>query len=218
MARLFITPREIDFIADINKELAKDIIGQQIYYYKVREDVTEVHDVYEEAIDKVFDPPILIDALIEWSPATIKTNRFGYEKTYELGVYIHYRDMVDKGISLSEGDYLSYGDNFFEITSITYDKTVFGQIEHLSGYVVKAKQARKGQIDEKPHGPTEEIYTDPDAVQETWTQQRGQVKNQEGLTGDKRALQDNGTLDSPITGPKQVKKTDGINSNFYGDE
>ena len=53
MSRLFITPREIDFIADINKEITKDVIGDVIYYYKVREDVSNVHDVYEEAIEKL---------------------------------------------------------------------------------------------------------------------------------------------------------------------
>ena len=49
MARLFITPREIDFISDLTKEVTKDVIGQKIFYYKIREDLTNVHDVYEEA-------------------------------------------------------------------------------------------------------------------------------------------------------------------------
>ena len=62
MARLFITPREIDYISDITKEITKDVIGQKIYYYRVREDATRVHDVYEEAMDKVFDPPLEVDA------------------------------------------------------------------------------------------------------------------------------------------------------------
>jgi hypothetical protein len=68
LARLFITSREIDFISDINKELVKDIQGQKIYYYVVREDLTNVHDVYEEAPEKVFDPPIEIDARVSWAP------------------------------------------------------------------------------------------------------------------------------------------------------
>ena len=53
MARLFITPREMDFISDLTKEVTKDVIGQTIFYYKVREDVSEVHEIYEEAIEKV---------------------------------------------------------------------------------------------------------------------------------------------------------------------
>ena len=35
MSRLFITPREIDFIADVTKEITKDVIGDVIYYYTV---------------------------------------------------------------------------------------------------------------------------------------------------------------------------------------
>ena len=51
MARLFITPREIDFISDVTKEVIKDVVGQKIFYYRVREDLTEIHDVYEEAVE-----------------------------------------------------------------------------------------------------------------------------------------------------------------------
>ena len=58
MARLFITQREIDFISDLTKEVTKDVIGQKIYYYKIREDLTSVHEVYEEAVEKILDPPV----------------------------------------------------------------------------------------------------------------------------------------------------------------
>lgn len=212
MSRLFITPREIDFIADLTKEITKDVIGDVIYYYKVREDVSEVHDVYEEATEKVFDPPIEIDARVQWNPKEIRTDRFGYEGVYTTEVYIHYRDMIDRAIKLEEGDYFSYGDNFFEITSITYDKVIFGQVEHISGYIVKAKQARKGQINVKPLGPTEEIYTDPEAIKDTFQQQRGDASK-----GDKRILVDQGKVESTMHSKQQVKK-DSVSSSFYGDD
>jgi len=212
MARLFITPREIDFIADLTKEVTKDVIGDVIYYYKVREDVSEVHDVYEEAKEKIFDPPIEIDARIQWSPREIKTDRFGFEGVYSIEVYIHYRDMIDRGIKLEEGDYFSYGDNFFEITSIMYDKVIFGQVEHISGYTVKGKQARKGQINVKPLGPTEEIYSDPDGVKREFVQQRGDTSK-----GDKRELVSQGKVDDTTHVRQQVKK-DTTGSSFYGDD
>ncbi len=37
MARLFVTPREVNFINDLTKELIKDVIGQKIYYYSISE-------------------------------------------------------------------------------------------------------------------------------------------------------------------------------------
>lgn len=211
MARLFITPREIDFIADLTKEVTKDVIGDVIYYYKVREDVSEVHDVYEEATEKVFDPPIEIDARVQWSPREIKTDRFGFEGVYSIEVYVHYRDMIDRGIKLEEGDYFSHGDNFFELTSIVYDKVIFGQVEHISGYTLKGKQARKGQINVKPLGPTEEIYDDPDGIKKEFVQQRGDASK-----GDKRELVSQGKVDDTTHVKQQVKK-DNTSSSFYGD-
>lgn len=212
MARLFITPREIDFIADINKEITKDVIGDVIYYYKVREDISEIHDVYEEAPEKIFNPPVEIDARVQWNPKEIITGRFGFESSYTTEVYVHYRDMIDRGIKLAEGDFFSYGDNFFEITSIIYDKVIFGQVEHISGYTLKAKQARKGQIDVHANGPTEELYTDHDAVKEEFVQQRGN-----SVTGDKRELVAQGKVDDSLHEKQQVKK-DTISSSFYGDD
>ena len=57
MARLFITPREIDFINDMFKEVVKDVVGQKIYYNPIANDKSKVHDVYEESTEKVFDNP-----------------------------------------------------------------------------------------------------------------------------------------------------------------
>ena len=120
--------------------------------------------------------------------------------------------MIDRGIKLEEGDYFSYGDNFFEITSILYDKTIFGQVEHISGYTIKGKQARKGQIFTKPLGPTEEIYSDPEAIRDTFEQQRGDTSK-----GDKRELVSQGKVDDTTHVKQQVKK-DAISSSFYGDD
>lgn len=212
MARLFITPREIDYIADLTKEITKDVIGDMIYYYHVRDDVSNVNDLYMESMDKIFDPPVELDARVNWTPEEVTTDRFGYESLYTCEVYIHYRDMIDRNIKLKEGDYFSYGDNFFEITSIKYDKTIFGQVEHIVGYTVIGKQARKQLIDVKPLGPTEEIYSDPDAIRDTFKQQRGSAE-----TGDKRVLVDQGKVDNTIATPKEIKKDDN-SSSFYGDE
>ena len=89
---------------------------------------------------------------------------------------------------------------------------IFGQVEHVSGYTLKGKQARKGQIDKRPIGPTEEIYTDSDAVKEEFVQQRG-----DATKGDKRVLVDQGKIDDTLHVPQQVKK-DSTSSSFYGDD
>ncbi len=219
MSRLFLTPREIDFINDVNKEIIKDVVGQRIYYYSIRTDVTKIHDVYEEAPDKVFNPPIEIEARVEYQPEGISTGRFGTEGTYDINVYLHNRDLLDRNIDVRIGDYFSYDATFFEIATVQVESTVYGQIEHAMGVQLLGKQARMGLIDRDPNGPTDESYTDPGAVQETFVQQRGFKENRLGETADKRALQENGTLDKPISGPAEVSpradENEGIKSSFY---
>ena len=220
MARLFITPREQDLISDLTKEVIKDVVGQKIYYYRVMTEVTSVHDVYEEAVDKHFDTPIEIDARIEWAPSETVTNRFGTEKLSTMTAYIHYRDLIDKDIEVREGDYFSYGDSFFEITTSAFLSEIYGEVEYKTGVKIVGKQARKGLIDRDPIGPTDEGSGESDAIQETFVQQRGLEENSLGKTGDKRALQEQGKLDQPDEGPAEVspKGDDSdVSSSFYGD-
>ena len=218
MARLFVGQREVDFFADITKELIKDVAGQKIYYYTIREDLSNVHEIYEESPQKIFNPPVEIEAMIEWQPSEVKTTNFGTETIKTITVYLHYRDLLDREITFKEGDYFSYGSYFFEATSIIYDKLIYGQIERVASMKVNGKQVRMNQVALRPHGPIDEIYSDEDAVQTTFEQQRGIPDH------DVRRLQDDGVLEKPISGPKKVapdgtvKSVNGVGSSFYGDE
>jgi hypothetical protein len=218
MGRLFLSEREINFISDIAKELVKDVVGQKIYYFSISNIKSQVHDVYEEAPDKIFENPIEVDALVKYSPQDVRTNRFGSEEYYSIECYLHYRDLLDKGIQVSEGDFFSYGETFFEVIKAPRTDVVYGQIEHKSYITITGKQSRKGQFVSKVFGPTSEDYSDPDAVQTTYVQQRGFANNKLGVTGDVRDLQKNGVLDKPITGPAEVSPSGDpqqVGSAFY---
>lgn len=218
MPRLFLGQREADFFSDITKEIIKDVAGQKIYYYTIREDLSDVHDVYEESIHKIFNPPIEIECLVEWQPSEVKTNQFGHEQIKKITAFLHGRDLIDRDINVKQGDYISYGEYFFEITSTIYDKIVFGHVEKVVSVKVVAHQARKANIFKTALGPTYEGYSDENAIQNTFEQQRGQNDY------DTRQLQKDGVLEKPITGPKKVapdgtvKSINGIGSTFYGDE
>lgn len=221
MARLFITPRELNFINDISKEIIKDVIGQKIYYFPISEVKSKVHDVYEESSEKIFDDPIEIECLVKYNPQEITTGRFGSEENYTIEAYVQSRDLIDKQIEILEGDFFSYGTLFFEVTKSPSSDTIFGQIEHKRYITITGKQSRKGQFISKVFGPTSEAYTDADAVQDTFVQQRGFAKNKLGETADIRDLQKNGVLDKPISGPREVSPegdSTGAGSSFYGDE
>lgn len=218
MPRLFLGQREADFFADITKELIKDVAGQKVFYYTIREDLSDVHTVYEEAVHKIFNPPIEIECMVEWQPSEVRTTKFGHEQIKTITVYMHNRDLIDREIDVKQGDYISYGEYFFEITSFIYDKLVYGQVERIASVKLNAKQARIEHIFKKAIGPTYEGYIDENAIQTTFEQQRGTTES------DQRQLVKDGILESPISGPKKVKPDDtvksinGVGSSFYGDD
>jgi hypothetical protein len=218
MPRLFLGQREADFFSDITKEVIKDIAGQKIYYYTVREDLSDIHDVYEESIHKIFNPPVEIECMVEWQPSEVKTTQFGHEQLKTISAYLHNRDLIDRDIDIRQGDYISYGEFFFEITSLIYDKLAYGHIERVVSIKLNAKQTRIEHIIKESLGPTGEDYLDQGAVQTTFEQQRGQTDS------DVRQLVKDGVLEAPISKPKKVapdgsvKSINGIGSSFYGDD
>lgn len=221
MPRLFITPREINFINDVAKEIVKDVVGQKIYYFPISEIKSKVHDVYEESPEKIFDNPIEIECFVKYTAPATTTNRFGSERYFTVEAYIQSRDLLDKGIEILEGDFFSYGTSFFEVVTSPSSEIIMGQIEHQQFITVTGKQSRKGLFLSKVFGPTSEEYTDADAVQDTFVQQRGFESNRLGKTADVRDLRKNGVLDDPISSPREVSPkgdTTGAGSSFYGDE
>lgn len=219
MARLFLGPRELNFISDIAKELIKDVNGQKIFYYPISELKTVTHDVYQEATKKIFDQPIMIDALVDAKfQEDTKINSFGIDQVYKLEVFVQYRDLVEKGINVCYGDFFSFSNIFYEITEVQTMRNIYGQAEHKDGIKLIGTKARQGQFDTILQGPTDISYTDDNAVQTEFYQQRGQKENKEGVTGDVRDLQKSGVLDPPLTGQKEVSPLgdpEKVGSSFY---
>jgi len=223
MARLYLTSRELDWISDITKEVIKDVVGQKIYYYAISEHKTQTHDVYDEAVKKVFDHPIEIEALVNVNDFDkTEISQFGVDKQYNLEVFLQYRDMVERGIEVTIGDYFSFSDVMYEITERQVTRNIYGLAEHADGVRIVGTRAREGAIEAILKGPTDLRYTDDDAEQNVFVQQRGQESNILGDTGDVRALQEKGVLDPPLTGPREVsEKGNGevpTGHAFYDDE
>jgi hypothetical protein len=207
MSRLFVTPRELNFISDITKEVIKDIAGQTFKYYPISETKTNAHAVYGESMEKVFDAPIDVDALIDSKfHVSTKINQFGIDQVYKIEAFVQWRDLVEKGINVQVGDFFSFSDIFYEITEINIMRNIYGLPEHRDGVKIVGTKVRDGQFRVIPQGPTDVSYSDDSAIQKTFEQQRGRVENSQGITGDVRDLVREGALEESITGPKQVSE------------
>ena len=218
MPRLFTSKKDLAFFSDITKELIKDVIGQKILYYPISALKTKAHELYNESPEKIFDNPIELEVMADSPKNETSFNRFGYEETFSLELYIQWRDLVDKGATVEVGDFFQYGENFYEVHQVNHIKAMHGMVEHKDGIRVFAKKARDTQFRERLLGPTDISYDN--GTQDTFVQQRGLPENRLGQTGDKRDLQENGLLDPPPTGAKEVSERGdtGTGSSFYGDD
>lgn len=147
MSRLFLTDRELAFFSDVTKEMLKDVIGQTIQYFSINEEKTKAHDVYNEAKQKFVYHPVEIEALVLWSDTVVTTTNFNVDVTYNIEVYFHKQDLDDRKIIPQIGDFVQFGDAFFELTKISQPDLIGGQPEHRTMYKCSAIKARYGQFD-----------------------------------------------------------------------
>jgi hypothetical protein len=205
MARLFVSQRELNYISDITKEIIKDVIGQKVYYYPISEKKSRTHGVYGESLQKVFENPIILDALVDTNFQTeTKIDQFGIDTQFRLEVFVQYRDILEKGIQISIGDVFSFSDIFYEVSDVTFNRYIYGMPDHLDGMKMVGTRIRKSQFDTFAIGPTDIAHSDDDAVQTMFQQQRGEAYNVDGETGDVRDLVKNEVLEKPLEGQRQV--------------
>ena len=146
---LFLGKKERDLVKQVNDELIEKVIGQQILYYSIDMQTTDFHDLYGEAIEKTYLPPVRVFALVEFTDfSTEYLASGGIDKTWEINVHFHKRRIEeDQDIYVREGDFVLYSDNYYEIVKLVEPKLLFGQIEHSFEISARCRRARKGLFD-----------------------------------------------------------------------
>ena len=146
---LFIGKKERDLVKQVNDELIEKVIGQQILYYSVDLNTTQFHELYGEAVEKTYLPPVRVYALIEWqTDETDYMDGFGVDRTWQIQVHFHRRRLVeDQDLFVREGDFILYGDHYYEVIKLSEPKLLFGQANKELEISALCKRARKGLFD-----------------------------------------------------------------------
>ena len=146
---LFFGKKERDLVKQVNDELIEKIIGQQVLYYPIDLETTNFHSLYGEAIEKTFLSPIRIYALIEFIDfSTEYMEGAGIDKTWEVNIHFHKRRLEeDQNMYVREGDFVLYGDFYYEIVKLSEQHKLFGQVEHGFEISARCRRARKGMFD-----------------------------------------------------------------------
>ena len=133
----------------IGQEVIEKVIGQQILYYPIDIETTNFHDLYGEAIEKNYLPPVRVYAMVEFTDySTEYLEDAGIDKSWEINVHFHKRRLEeDQDLYVREGDFVLYGEYYYEIVKLSEDTKLFGQVDYGFEISARCRRARKGLFD-----------------------------------------------------------------------
>jgi hypothetical protein len=145
---LFTGEKERNLVKQVNDELIERVIGQQVAYFAIDIDRSPFHPLYGEAIQKTFLPPVRVYALVKWEGQTqLFTQNVGIDKATSIEIHFHKKRLTeDQDLFVREGDFVLYGDRYYEIVSTAEPKQLFGQVENKFEIVAKCQRAREGMF------------------------------------------------------------------------
>ena len=146
---LFLGKKERDLVKQVNDELVEKVIGQQILYYPIDMEATNFHDLYGEAIEKTFLPPIRVYALVNFDEeGSSYLDSVGIDSMSQITVHFHKRRLTeDQNLFVRDGDFVLYGERYYEILKTSSSRKLFGQVNQTFEISATCKRARKGLFD-----------------------------------------------------------------------
>tara|TARA_R100000234_G_C5001091_1_gene180352 strand:- start:2803 stop:3291 length:489 start_codon:yes stop_codon:yes gene_type:complete len=142
---LFLGEKERNYVKQVNDELIEKVVGQDLLYYPISLEHTNFHPIYGESINKVYYPPIRVYALVTWQGYSTETTSLGIDRRPSIKINFHKRRLTeDQDVFVREGDFVLYGESFYEIVTLNEPMQMFGQIEHRMEIEATCIKARKG--------------------------------------------------------------------------
>ena len=143
---MFFGTKERDLVKQINDEIIERVVGQQVLYFPLDLEHTNYHPLYGEAIEKTFLPPLRVHALVEYQGIeTSDMEGIAIDKATKIKVMFHKRRLTeDQDLYVREGDFVRYGEIFYEIVKLMEPKLLFGQVEHRFEIQAECIRSRDG--------------------------------------------------------------------------
>jgi hypothetical protein len=120
---LFGSNRDFNLLVGINRELLKDIIEQEIGYYKLSLNDTQAN-IYGEALEKVFLNPVKLNCLITRGD---HVDEFGPDLGREASFAFIREDLVDANTVPEVGDIVLWQEDYYEVDTVRENQLFLGR-------------------------------------------------------------------------------------------
>jgi len=142
---LFTGKKEKDLVKQVNDEIIERVVGQTILYYPVSLEHTNFHEIYGEAIQKNFLHPVRVYAMVEYTSETTTTTPLGVDRVERIKISFHKRRLTeDQDLYVREGDFVQYGQSFYEILTLAEPLWLYGQVDSKFEITAECVREREG--------------------------------------------------------------------------
>ena len=123
---LFGSNRDFDLLVNINRELLKDVVEQEVLYYKLSLEDT-LSNLYGESLTKNWLEPLKLNCLITRGDQVIDIQEFGPDLGREASFAFIRRDLSDVSIVPEVGDIVEWHNDYYEVDTVRENQLFFGR-------------------------------------------------------------------------------------------
>tara|TARA_S200002703_G_C3792894_1_gene244738 strand:- start:480 stop:965 length:486 start_codon:yes stop_codon:yes gene_type:complete len=123
---IFGSNRDFNLLTKINRELLKDIVEQEVLYYKLSLEDTEIN-IYGESLSKIFYTPAKLNCLITRGDQVVNIDDFGPDLGREASFAFLREDLTDIQVVPEVGDIVSWHEDYYEVDTVRENQLFLGK-------------------------------------------------------------------------------------------
>jgi hypothetical protein len=123
---LFGSKKDFALITKMNRALLRDIIEQEVGYYKISLEETFAN-IYGESLEKVFNDPVLLQCILTRGDQAITSDDFGPDLQRNVSFAFLRQDLVDIQLVPEVGDIIMLNEDYYEVDVVRENQYFFGK-------------------------------------------------------------------------------------------
>ena len=123
---LFGSNRDFNLLVGINRELVKDIVEQEVLYYKLDLYGTE-SNIYGESLEKVWKSALKLNCMVTRGDQVISVDEFGPDLSREMSFAFIKQDLIDTNMFPEVGDVISWHEDYFMVDTVRENQFFLGR-------------------------------------------------------------------------------------------
>lgn len=123
---IFGSTRDFALLNHIGRELLKNVVEQEVLYYKLSLEDTNVN-IYGEGLQKVFSSYTKLNCMITRGDQVITDDDFGPDLTRDASFAFIRQDLVDLQIVPEVGDVVMWHENYYEVGTVRENQLFLGK-------------------------------------------------------------------------------------------